>query len=530
MTNSYDTIIIGGGHNGLVAAALLVKAGQKVLVLERRNVLGGAAATEKIWPGFRVNTGANDAGLFRPEVAEALDLEKHGLQFVESTVAAVSLQPDGRHLTLWHNVEKSVVEIARFSKRDAEKFPAFIKQVTTLTKVLNQIIVLTPPEITQTSFAEMLPWLKTALQLKRLGKRDMMEFMRVLPMTTGEFLDEWFESDALKGMLGAAGITGSMQGPYASGTAFMMLYHYLGSPIGGFRSSKFVRGGIGELSAALCKSAQSQGAEFRTETEVEKVILEDGDAVGVVLSNGDEIRTKRVISNLDPYRTFIELVGAPNLGPQFVRKVRNVRFRGSTAKLNLGLNELPRMKGLENKPECLDGHLLISPSLEYLERAYDDAKYGKYSQSPILDIVIPTVLDSSLAPEGKHIMSISMQYAPYNLKSQNWDVRREELSDRIVEALCDFSPNLKRTIQHKQMITPLDWEKEYGLTEGSIFHGQMGLDQLLFMRPVPGNGRYRTPIKNLYLCGAGTHPGGGVTGAPGFNAARELLKDRKKEE
>ena len=528
MTNTYDAIIIGGGHNGLVTAAILAKGGQKVLVLERRSVLGGAAATEEIWPGFRVSTGAVDAGMFRPEVVKALNLEKHGLEFFDSSVVAVLLQPIGRHLTLWRDIEKSVSEIGKFSQSDAEKYPAFLKRISTLAKILNRIVVMTPPDLMERSLPELMPWLKTAVQLKRLGKRDMMEFMRVLPMTAKEFLDEWFESEALKGMLGATGIMGSMQGPFASGTAFMMLYHSLGSPNSCFRSSRFVPGGIGEISLALSRAAEAYGAEIRTGAEVERINLEDGTVKGVFLAGGEEIFANKIISNLDPYRTLIGLVGAPNLGPQFVRKVRTIRFRGSTAKLNLALNGLPRFKGLEDGLERLGGHILVSPSLEYLERAYDDAKYGRYSENPFLDIVIPTVFDSSLAPAGKHIISITMQYAPYRLRNGSWDEHRDKLCDRIIEVISEYASNIKELILHKQIITPLDWETEYGLTEGSIFHGQMGLDQLLFMRPVPGYGRYRMPIKHLYLCGAGTHPGGGVTGAPGFNAAREVLKDVKK--
>jgi len=307
----------------------------------------------------------------------------------------------------------------------------------------------------------------------------------------------------------------------------MMLYHYLGRANGGFKSSRFVRGGMGQLSAALASAARKHGAEIRTDAEVGRIILKDGSAAGVALKNGEEISARLVISNADPRRTFFDLVGAPNLGPQFVRRVRNIRYRGSTAKVNLALNGLPRFTGAPPDEAHLSGHLMICPSLEYLERAYDEAKYGKFSQQPYLDVVIPTVLDSSLAPPGKHVMSVTMQYAPYKLRDGNWDEQREKLGDKIIGALSEYAPNLKDLILHRQVLTPLDWERDYGLTEGCIFHGQMGLDQLLFMRPAPGYGQYRTPIENLYLCGAGTHPGGGVTGAPGSNAAREVLKDLK---
>lgn len=524
--SNYDVIIIGGGHNGLVAAATLAKAGQKVLVVERRYTLGGSAATEEVWPGFKVNTGAVDAGLFHPKIIEDLDLKRFGFEFIETPINLISLQKNGAHLVLWHEIERSLTEIAKFSKKDAEKFPGFIELISKFTRILNGINFMTPPDVVNSSFTELLPWLKTSLRLKRLGKSEMMEFLRVLPMTAQQFLDEWFESDALKGALASSAVKGSMQGPQASGTSFMMLYHWLQTQNGCLQPNKFVRGGIGILSSALAKAAESYGVEIRTDAEVEVILTDDSQAHGIVLSDGIEVRSKKIVSSADPYRTFIKLVGAPNFGPQFVRKVRNIRFRGSTAKLNLALNDLPQFKGMEDNPEYLRGHILLNPSLEYLEKGYDDAKYGSFSHNPVLDIVIPTVLDSSLAPESKHIMSITMQYAPYNLRETNWAEMGDKLTDRIIEVISEYAPKLKDIILHKQMITPLDLETEYGLTEGSIYHGQMGLDQLLFMRPVAGFGQYRTPIKNLYLCGSGTHPGGGVTGIPGFNAAREVLKDK----
>ena len=364
------------------------------------------------------------------------------------------------------------------------------------------------------------------MKLKRLGKHDMMELLRILPMPVMEFLDEWFESDLLKGLLGSSGVIGSMQGPMASGTTFVMLYHYLGAPNGGFRSSRAVKGGTGQLSMALAEAAQRHGAEIRTACGVQRVIIKDGMAKGIVLENGDEHPSHKVISALDPRRTFFQLVGGPNLGPHFIRKVKNIRFRGTTAKLGLALDSLPQFKNISD-PDLLSGHIIICPSLQYLERAYDDAKYGRISQEPYLDITIPTTLDPSLAPEGKHIMHVTMQYAPYHLRKGHWGTERDNLRKIIVNTLKDHIRNIEDLILHEQLITPLDWEEQYGLTEGNIFHGQMGLDQLLFMRPVPGWGHYRTPVENLYLCGSGTHPGGGITGAPGFNAAREVLKSWK---
>jgi phytoene dehydrogenase-like protein len=523
----YDAIIIGAGHNGLVTAAFLAQAGLRVLVLERRETLGGAAATEEIFSGFKFNTGAHDAGLFRPEIINALHLHKHGLEFIESPVTVFAPQPDGTSLTLWRDLQQSQKEIAHFSKTDAEKFPAFSHFLSKLIKPLQSIMLLTPPHLTQNSFDEFISWAKAGLKLKRLGKQEMMQFLRLLPMPVTDLLNEWFESEPLKGVLGAVGVTGSMQGPQASGTTFMMLYHHLGAAHSGFKSGRFVLGGIGQLSAALASAARKHGAEIRTGAEVAHIMLKDEKAAGVVLKNGEEISTRVVISNADPRRTFFDLVGAPNLGPIFVRRVRNIRYRGATAKVNLALSDLPTFENASVDEGHLSGHIVICPNLEYLERAYDDAKYGRFSQKPYLDIVIPTVLDPSLAPVGKHVMSITMQYAPYQLRDGTWEENREKLGDLIIDTLSQYAPNVKELILQRQVITPLDWERDYSLTEGGIFHGQMGLDQLLFMRPVPGYGQYRTPIANLYLCGAGTHPGGGVTGAPGYNAAREVLKDWK---
>jgi phytoene dehydrogenase-like protein len=427
---------------------------------------------------------------------------------------------------MWQDVGRTQTDLARLSETDAEKISQFVRRLAALTGVLDNIMTLTPPNLSQRNVGDLLPWLKVGTDLKWLGQREMMEFLRVLPMTVAEFLDEWFESELLKGVLGSVGITGSMQGPRAAGTAFMYLYHYLGAASTGFKASRFVRGGVGQLSAALAGAARQYGAEIRTGTEVSQVAVKDGQATGVILAGGEEISARRVISSAAPRRTFFELVDPPELEPRFVRLVKNIRYRGCTAKVNLALGGLPYFIHLpEDGGPYLGGHILISPSLDYLERAYDDAKYGNFSRRPYLDVVIPSLIDPSLAPAGQHVMSITMQYAPYHLAESSWPQQRAALGDKIIDTLAEYAPNLKELILERQVISPLDWEQDYSLTEGSIFHGQMGLDQLLFMRPVAGWGQYRTPIDRLYLCGAGTHPGGGVTGAPGYNAAREILKD-----
>ncbi len=519
MSTRYDAIIIGGGHNGLVSAAMVARAGHKVLLLEQRAVLGGAAATEEPFPGFCFNTGADDAALFRDEIIQALFLKMHGLELRESAAAVFAPQPDGTAFTLWQDEARTARELQKLSKEDAARYAAFARQVNTMAGVLQEMLLRTPPDLGDRKVGELFSWGKVGLQVKRLGNKDMMDFMRLLPMAVHEYLDEWFENEALKGALAAPGITGMRQGPRAAGTTLMLLYQ----SSGGFNRTRFVAGGMGRLSQALAAAAQGSGAEIRTNAAVQQILLRDGQAYGVQLADGEQLTARAILSSADPRRTFFSLVGPTHLEPRFMRSVRNIIFRGSTAKLNLALSGLPEFVGQESA-EQLTGHIRIAPSREYLERAYDDAKYGRISRQPFLDAVIPSLTDPTLAPKGQHVMSIRMQYAPYELDGGDWEAQREPLADLIVDTLAQYAPDLRQHIVHRQTITPLDWEQEYGLTEGSIFHGQMGLDQLLVMRPVPGWSQYRTPIANLYLCGAGAHPGGGVTGAPGYNAAREASR------
>jgi phytoene dehydrogenase-like protein len=529
--SSYDVVVIGGGHNGLVLSGYLAREGLKVLVIERRSVLGGAAATEEVFPGFKVNTGSSDAGSFLPEIVEDLKLENLGLQFIESPVTIFALQPDGNSLLLWRDPHRAAQEILHFSAADAKRYSSFVEKMGLWVQVLETIRNLTPPKVPKYNLAEMIPWLRVALRLKGLGDEDMMDFLRVLPMPVEDFLDEWFESPVLKAALGLSGVMGSMQGPRASGTTFMLLYNALGAGKNGFRASKFVRGGMGSLIEALASYVRQHGGEICTGQSVSRIILDGDRATAVVLDSGETISARMIVSNADPRHTFFDLVGPSHLDVRFVREVKNIKFRGSTARVNLVLSQLPEFSALAGRRDSvelatlLSGHTLICADLDYLERAYDDAKYGRISQNPSLDIVIPTILDDSLSTGPEQLLSIDVRYAPYHLSSGGWQAQRHALLDRVIETLSAYAPGLKELILHQQVLSPKDFEVEYGLPEGSIYHGQMGLDQLLFMRPVPGYGRYRSPVENLYLCGAGTHPGGGVTGAPGFNAAREILTD-----
>ncbi|MCP4416840.1 MAG: NAD(P)/FAD-dependent oxidoreductase [Chloroflexi bacterium] len=520
MTQKYDAIIIGGGHNGLVAAAMLAKARKRVLVLEKRSVLGGAAATEEIWPGYRVNTGATDAGLFQDTILQELSLTDK-VEFRESSTALFAPRANGRSLTLSPNIGKSVASIAQFSQKDAERFPAFVEEVNRMAAIFKEMLLLTPPNVMERNWSDITAWGSMGLKLKRLGKQEMMEFLRVLPMPVQAYLDEWFESDLLKGALGGYGINGLRQGPRSAGTSLMFLYQH----VNGFLRHRTIAGGMGQLSAALADAVQENGAEVRMETAVSHITInaDDYSVKNVVLANGEELQATVVLSSVDPRRTFFEIVGPQNLEPHFMRHVGNIIYRGSIAKVNLAVSGLPQFTG-QTEPEQLSGHIHISPSLDYLEKGYDASKYGRFSPQPYLDITIPTILDPSLAPDGHHILSINMQFAPYELRDSDWDREREHLGDHIIDTLSQYAPDLKEHILHRQVLTPLDWEQTYGLTEGSIHHGQMSLDQLLVMRPIAGWGQYQTPIANLYLCGAGTHPGGGVTGAPGYNAARAVLQ------
>ena len=519
MKNQYDVIIIGGGHNGLVAAASLAKTRKKVLVLEKRPNLGGAAATEELFPGFKMNTGATDAGMFQDQIVQDLFLKMHGLEFRESPLLYFAPQPDGRSLTIYRDVAKTQAEIAKFSQRDAEKYPAFVQQINSMTAVLREMLLQTPPDLMERNYGELFSWGKVGFKLKRQGNKMMMEFMRVLPMPANDYLNEWFESDLLKGLLGADAITGSVQGPRAAGTTLMLLYQH----INGFGQSRTVLGGMGALSAALATAAQKYGAEICTDTAVSQILVnDDGKAIGVLLTNGDQILAPAILSSVDPQHTFLEMVGPQQLEPRFVRQVRNIIYQGSTARLNLALSGLPQVAGLTDS-QSLTGRTRIAPSLDYLEKASDAAKYGQISTHPYLEFSLPSLSDGSLAPAGQHTMSITMKYAPFHLQEGDWENGRTLLTERILSTLAPYMPNLDELILHQQLLTPMDYAQSYGLAEGSIYQGQMSLDQLLVMRPVPAWGRYATPIQNLYLCGAGTHPGGGVTGAPGFNAARELL-------
>ncbi|MDT8305626.1 MAG: NAD(P)/FAD-dependent oxidoreductase [Anaerolineae bacterium] len=522
MADQYDAIIIGAGHNGLTAAATLAMAGLHVLVVEARDNLGGAAATEELFPGYRANIGSETVSLLQEEVIRALFLKMHGLELRETPIGLFAPQPDGTALTLWQDVTHSEAEIAFFSHHDAARYPDFAAQVATMAGALQSMMLLAPPDLAELDPSALAKWGRVGWKVRRLGDRDMMAFMRLLPMPLKDYLDEWFESDALKGALGAAGVTGTMLGPRGGGTTLQFLYQNLG----GLNRYRTVAGGTGRLAEALGSAAQANGAEIRCGSPVARILVDDGRATGVELAGGASIQARAVVSGADPKRTFLGLVGPTKLPPRFMRQVRNILYRGSTARVHFALSALPQFRG-QAREEQLSAAIRISPSLDYLERAYDDAKYGRISENLYLEAAIPSVADPYLAPAGHHLLSVTVRYTPYRLRDSNWEEQREPLGDRVLATLARYAPGIEQLVVDRHVLTPLDYEQRYGLTEGSIFHGQMGLDQMLVMRPVPGWSRYRTPIANLYLCGAGAHPGGGVTGAPGYNAARAILRDIK---
>ena len=525
MANSYDAILIGGGHNALTCAAYLAKAGQRVVVLERRHLVGGATVTEEIHPGFKYSACSYVVSLLRPWIVRDLDLPKHGYQVIPLKETFTPF-PDGRYLLRDADAERTRRSIAQFSKRDAEVYPMFGRAMSELGRQVKPIIDQAPPDPTSFDPREIFKLAGLGRRIGGQGETWTSAHIKMLTMSAVDFLSEWFESEQLIAPMAVSGIIGTFLGLRSPGTAYVLLHHYMGEIDGSFREWGLAVGGTGSVANAIASSARSFGAEIRTEAGVDRVLMQGDRAVGVVLENGEELRASRVISGVDPHRTFLGLVGEHHLEDGLATQLKRFKMRGSSGKVNLALDALPEFTCLPGHGRHLYGDITLAPGIDALERAYDDAKYGAFSRRPFLDIVIPSLNDPTVAPPGKHVMSIFVQYAPYKLANgpQDWENQREAFGDAVIDELARYAPNIKDVILHRHVLTPWDLEKTYGLTEGNIFHGELSLEQLAFLRPVPGWSRYRTPVRGLWMCASGSHPGGGIMGAPGALCAQAVLK------
>lgn len=517
-------IVIGAGHNGLTAAFYLAKAGFKPIVLERRDVVGGSAVTEDVAPGFRCPTLAHAIGPLRDAVVRDMHLSSRGVEIVRPDPRLVALAPDGRALTFSTDVARTVDAIRPFSDADASKYPELCRVFDRLGRFLAELLEVTPPSLDGPGAGELWELLKTGRRFRALGRDDGFRLLRWMPMAAADLVAEWFSTDLLQAAVAARSVFGVAQGPWSAGTGAVLLLNAAVDPAPG-GSSITVKGGLGALTKGMADAARHAGAEIRTGVGVSRVLVKDGRAVGVVLSDGSELAAQAVVSNADPKRTFLDLVDPIELDPTFLRRIRNYRCPGVTAKINLALSTLPTFRGVAN-PSDLKGRIQIGPGIDYLERAYDASKYGTISDEPYLDITIPTLHDPSLAPAGAHVMSVYMQYAPYRLAGgRSWSEASGDLLRTVLRTLSQYAPGIEPLVVHHQVITPHDLESTYGLTGGHILHGEPSLDQLFTMRPILGWAQYRSPIAGLFLCGSGTHPGGGVTAGSGHNAAREIVKE-----
>ena len=544
MSQRYDAVVIGGGHNGLISAAYLARAGMKTVVLEKRHVLGGAAVTEELFPGFRFSVFSYVVSLLRPEIIRELELPRHGLDILpldgtftplhEGEGRSAPIGPHGERIGtgdyLWrvNDHGRTVRELRRWSKLDAEAYEEYGQLMVDMARFIKPILSIVPPDPASNDPRPLLPLAGLARSFQRLTERQQAVFVQLMTMSASDFLDQWFETDPLKATMSASGIIGTYQGVRSPGTAYVLLHHYMGEIDGAFRAWGIPKGGTGGISNAIASAAGANGAEIRTEAPVARILTRGGRATGVALESGDEISADVVLSSVDVRRTFIDLLEPGAVDDAFTAEVRRFKFRGSSGKVNLALDGLPSFTALPGEGEHLRGAISLSPSIDDMERAYDDAKYGHWSRKPYVDIVIPTLVDPSMAPPGKHVMSCFVQYAPYHLADGigTWDDNREAFGDAVVDRIAEFAPDIREKILFRNVQTPLDIERTTGLTEGNIFQGELSLEQLFFSRPVPGWARFRTPIRDLWLCGSSTHPGGGIMGANGRIAAIEVLRAR----
>ncbi|MGB8889907.1 MAG: NAD(P)/FAD-dependent oxidoreductase [Candidatus Korobacteraceae bacterium] len=527
MAETRDVVIVGAGHNGLITAFYLAKAGFKPLVLERQPTVGGCAITAEFHPGFRCSRLAHGCGPIQSDIVAEMNLVRHGFKSYSPTVRVLSLAPAG-NLALYSDITRAQQEIAKLSPRDADNYGEFQSSLTRIGEVASLLMAMTPPDLEDPASGNVWELLKAGHKIRGLGEKDLYRVLRWGPMAVADLMAEWFDTELLRGTIAAQGIFGTFLGPWSAGSSAALLLRIApDSNLAG--PASYIAGGTGTLTSAMAAAAIEAGAEIRTLQEVSRIKVKDGVVAGIVLANGEEIDSRAIISNADPKRTLLGLIEPQHLQPTFLQKLQHYRMQGTVAKVNLALNGLPKFKGVDGDAAALlSGRIQISPEIDYLERAFDASKYGEFSPHPYIEATIPTLWDSTLAPPGRHVMSIYMQYAPYKLRNADWDSRHDALGDTVIHTLAEYAPDLPSLVEAREVITPKDLEQNYGLTGGHIFHGELALDQLFTMRPLLDWAQYRTPIKNLYLCGSGTHPGTGLTGGSGANAAREILKDLRK--
>jgi phytoene dehydrogenase-like protein len=521
---AYDAVVIGGGHNGLVAAAYLARAGLKVVVLERRHVLGGAAVTEEVFPGFRFSVASYVVSLLRPEIVRELALPNHGLEILPLDGTFTPLEGD--YLWRVNDHGRTVRELRRWSPSDAEAYDEYSRLMFEMARFVKPILSMAPPDPGRPDPREWLPVARLARTFNDLSLEQRAIFIQLMTMSAADFLDQWFETDPLKATMSASGIIGTLQGIRSPGTAYVLLHHYMGEIDGVLRAWGIPRGGTGAVSEAIASAARSLGVEIRTEAPVEHIMTRGDEVTGAVTRSGEEVIGRVTLSSLDPHQTFVRLVQPGLLDRSFLDEVGRYRYRGSSGKVNLALDGLPEFTCLPGAGEHLRGAISFSPGIDYMELAYDDAKAGRFSRRPYIDMVIPTLVDPSMAPPGKHVMSCFVQYAPYHLADgDEWDdARREAFRETVVDTIEERAPNIRQLMLDAQVLTPKDIEDRFGLSEGNIFQGELSLEQLFFNRPVPGWARYRTPLRNLWMCGSATHPGGGIMGASGRLAALQVAR------
>jgi phytoene dehydrogenase-like protein len=526
-----DVVVVGGGHNGLACAAYLGRAGLDVVVLERRDVIGGAAATEEPWPGYRVSSASYVVSLMPPRIVDELQLKRFGYEVSIIAPDYFVPFPDGTSLTLWGDTARDAANIARLSKFDADAYVEFDRYFDRVARLLKDLLFVVPPNVTLTDAPR---WLTTAARMRGWTGRDIHEAIRLFTMSAADFLDEWFEDERVKGAMATQAIIGAWCGPMTPGSAYVLMHHWIGEIDGHAGAWGWVKGGMGGVSAAIAESARSYGAEIRTGVDVARIATNaEGRAVGVELADGSTVRARRVVSCAHPITTYLDLVGADRLPNDVVRDVKRFRTRSGSVKLNVAISELPRFPGWDQEGDVHRGLTAVSPSIEYLERAWDDAKYGRMSEEPYIEVVFPTAHEpeGALAPAGKHLMLGFSQYGPFELREGSWDEGgREEYARRALAAIGRYAPGLQDSVERIEVLTPIDLEQRFGLLGGNIMQGELTPDQLFSFRPIPFHADYRTPIAGLYLCGAGTHPGGGVMGVPGRNAASVIARDHRRGE